>query len=119
MSSNFFAPRPYPTGAFLVVVREAGFELQRNVQAPDAMIGMTLCPEAQLAREREICYLPVCMVTDFDVWAEHPVEATDISATLSRNIDRVRSLLLDLVPTVPPTQARKCGCRTALAQAGL
>ncbi|MCL4324441.1 MAG: S-methyl-5'-thioadenosine phosphorylase [Candidatus Thermoplasmatota archaeon] len=83
------------------------------------VIGMTLCPEAQLAREREICYLPVCMVTDFDVWAEHPVEATDISATLSRNIDRVRSLLLDLVPTVPPTQARKCGCRTALAQAGL
>lgn len=42
MSNNFFAPPSYPTGAFLVVVRDAGFELQRNVKAPDAMIGMSL-----------------------------------------------------------------------------
>ena len=42
MSNDFFAPPPYPMGAFLVVVRDAGFELQRNVQAPDAMIGMSL-----------------------------------------------------------------------------
>lgn len=42
MSNNFFAPPPYPIGAFLVVVRDAGFELQRNVKAPDAMIGMSL-----------------------------------------------------------------------------
>lgn len=49
MSSNLFAPRPYPTGAFLVVVREAGFELQRNVQAPDAMIGMSLASAITMA----------------------------------------------------------------------
>ena len=49
MSSNFFAPRPYPMGAFLVVVREAGFELQRNVQAPDAMIGMSLVSAITMA----------------------------------------------------------------------
>lgn len=42
MSGNFFAPRPYPMGAFLVIVRDAGYELQRNVKAPDAMIGMSL-----------------------------------------------------------------------------
>jgi len=49
MSSNFFAPPPYPMGAFLVVVRNAGFELQRNVQAPDAMIGMSLASAITMA----------------------------------------------------------------------
>jgi hypothetical protein len=42
MSNNFFAPPPYPMHAFHVVVRNAGFELQRNLQAPGAMIGMSL-----------------------------------------------------------------------------
>lgn len=49
MSGNFFAPPPYPMGAFLVVVRDAGFELQRNVKAPDAMIGMSLAFAITLA----------------------------------------------------------------------
>lgn len=49
MSNNFFAPPPYPMGAFLVVVRDAGFELQRNVQAPDAMIGMSLAAAITMA----------------------------------------------------------------------
>ena len=49
MSSNFFAPRPYPMGAFLVVVRDAGYELQRNVKAPDAMIGMSLANAITMA----------------------------------------------------------------------
>lgn len=49
MLSNFFAPPSYPMGAFLVVVRDAGFELQRNVQAPDAMIGMSLVSAITMA----------------------------------------------------------------------
>lgn len=49
MSSNFFAPPPYPMSAFLVVVRDAGFELQRNVKAPDAMIGMSLAQAITMA----------------------------------------------------------------------
>lgn len=42
MSSQFFNEPPYPMDAFLVVVREAGFEIKRNVQAPDALIGLAL-----------------------------------------------------------------------------
>ena len=83
------------------------------------VIGMTLCPEAQLAREREVCYLPVCMVTDFDVWAEHPVEATDIASVLSSNVSRVRRLIRGMVPQIPNASARKCRCQTALGEAGL
>lgn len=49
MLSNFFAPPSYPMDAFLVVVRDAGFELQRNVQAPDAMIGMSLVSAITMA----------------------------------------------------------------------
>ena len=37
------------------------------------VIGMTLCPEAALARESEICYLNLSMVTDYDVWQPHPL----------------------------------------------
>src|SRR3546814_10752218 len=42
MSSQYFNDAPYPMDAFLVVVREAGFEIKRNVQAPDALIGLAL-----------------------------------------------------------------------------
>ncbi len=49
MTHNFFAPPPYPMGAFLVIVRDAGFELLRNVQAPDAMIGMSLAAAITMA----------------------------------------------------------------------
>jgi hypothetical protein len=49
MLNNFFAPPSYPMGAFLVIVRNAGFELQRNVQAPGAMIGMSLVSAITMA----------------------------------------------------------------------
>ncbi|MGS1120362.1 YfjI family protein [Rhodanobacter sp. UC4436_H3] len=49
MSNNFFAPPPYPMHAFLVTVRDAGFELQRNVRAPDAMVGMSLAAAITMA----------------------------------------------------------------------
>jgi len=37
------------------------------------VIGMTLFPEVALAREAEICYISISMITDYDVWAEKPV----------------------------------------------
>lgn len=49
MSSNFFAPPPYPMGAFRLVVRNTGFELQRNVQGPGGMIGMSLTSAITMA----------------------------------------------------------------------
>lgn len=81
------------------------------------IIGMTLVPECPLAREREMCYLPLCMVTDYDVWADHPVEASEIVRVVTDNVRRVRDWVRALVPAVPAE--RKCGCPHALDHAGL
>ena len=59
-----------------------------------SVIGMTNMPEAKLAREAEICYATVAMVTDFDCW--HPdhdaVTVQDIIAVLSANADKAKRL---------------------------
>ena len=59
------------------------------------VIGMTNMPEAKLAREAEICYASVSMVTDFDCWHEDhdDVEVSDIIAVLTDNAERGRSLV--------------------------
>ena len=59
------------------------------------VIGMTNMPEAKLAREAEICYASVSMVTDFDCWHEEhsDVEVADIIAVLTDNADRGRALV--------------------------
>jgi 5'-methylthioadenosine phosphorylase len=59
------------------------------------VIGMTLLPEAKLAREAELCFAGVAMVTDYDCWrAGHaPVEVGDIVALLGRNAQRARELV--------------------------
>jgi 5'-methylthioadenosine phosphorylase len=81
------------------------------------IIGMTLVPECTLARERQICYRPICMVTDYDVWADHPVEAHEVSRVLRENVRRVRDLLRAAVPRVPAH--RDCPCPRALEGAAL
>ena len=62
------------------------------------VIGMTNMPEAKLAREAELPYASVCMVTDYDCWHEEVahVEVTDILAVMHANAARARRLLLEL-----------------------
>lgn len=81
------------------------------------IIGMTLVPEVTLARERALCYLCLAMVTDYDVWAERPVEAKEILETMQRNAERMGRLLGHLLPRLgtPPT----CNCARALDSAGV
>jgi len=76
------------------------------------VIGMTLVPEANLAREKGICYLTVAMVTDYDVWAERPVTALEVVETLAKNVESVQRLLTALVPALP--KERSCGCGDSL-----
>ena len=78
---------------------------------------MTLVPEVTLARERGMCYLCLAMVTDFDVWAEKPVEAKEIVETMARNVDRMHTVLSRLLPTLPGTKG--CECERSLEGAGL
>ena len=81
------------------------------------VIGMTLVPEVTLARERGTCYLCLAMVTDFDVWAEKPVDAHEIVATMRRNSERMERLLEKLLPTLSAPST--CACRQALDVAGV
>lgn len=79
------------------------------------IIGMTLCPEVVLARELEICYLNLAMVTDYDVWAEHPVNLEELLKTMKENTDKIKNLLIAAVPKIK--EERKCLCREALRSA--
>ena len=84
------------------------------------VIGMTNMPEAKLAREAELCYATVAMVTDFDCW--HPdhdhVSVEAIIRVLKDNAEKARELVKRLVPLLKQ-RAGACpeGCHTALGQA--
>ena len=75
------------------------------------IIGMTLVPECQLAREARMCYASVALVTDYDVWAEKPVTAKEVGQTIANNAEAFRSLLSETIRQIPPQ--RSCGCAAA------
>jgi 5'-methylthioadenosine phosphorylase len=77
------------------------------------IIGMTLVPEVSLAREAEICYTSIATVTDYDVWADHPVTSSEIIETLAKNVEKTKKLIADMVPAIP-TVRKKCACGSAL-----
>ncbi len=84
------------------------------------VIGMTNMPEAKLAREAEICYATVAMVTDYDCW--HPdhenVTVSQVITVLMENADRARGLVRHSVPLLSAdAHASECSCRTALEHA--
>ena len=84
------------------------------------VIGMTNMPEAKLAREAEICYATVGMVTDFDCW--HPdhdnVTVEAIIGVLLANADKARSLVKQVAaPVQSDGEAAACTCRSALQYA--
>src|SRR6202050_5565994 len=81
------------------------------------VIGMTNLQEAKLAREAEICYVTVAMVTDYDCW--HPdhdaVTVTDIIANLVQNAENACKVVAAAVAGMP--EERSCKCGSALAHA--
>jgi len=81
------------------------------------VIGMTNMPEAKLAREAELCYATVAMVTDFDCW--HPdhdhVSVDAIIKVLLSNADNARALVKETAPKLAGrTVPCHAGCHTAL-----
>ena len=70
------------------------------------VIGMTGMPEAKLAREAELPYALVGMVTDYDCWREtdEPVEVAEIIAQLQANADTARKLVVELARRLPPSR---------------
>jgi 5'-methylthioadenosine phosphorylase len=81
------------------------------------IIGMTLVPEVTLARERGMCYVLLAMVTDYDVWAEHPVDAHEIARVMHENVARIQGVLSAMLPRLDAP--RMCECAHAIDVAGV
>lgn len=81
------------------------------------VIGMTNLQEAKLAREAEICYITVAMVTDYDCWHPHhdSVTVDQIVAVLVKNAENAAKVVRETVSAMP--SERSCKCGAALAHA--
>jgi 5'-methylthioadenosine phosphorylase len=81
------------------------------------VIGMTNLQEAKLAREAEICYATLAMVTDYDCWHEshEAVTVEQIIANLTTNAENAQRVVRQAVKTIP--DQRTCNCGTALKHA--
>lgn len=70
------------------------------------VVGMTGLPEARLAREAELCYASVAMVTDFDAWSDTEVDVASVLSTMNANVARAQAL----VEAVATRAQGGCGC---------
>ena len=75
------------------------------------VVGMTNATEAKLAREAELCYSTIAMITDYDCWhPEHEsVTASQIIALLNQNAENAQRVLREAVRALPADRACKCG----------
>ena len=82
-----------------------------------AIIGMTALPEARLAREAEMCYATLALVTDYDTWheTEEQVSVELVVQNLLKNVDASRRVVRSLAAGIP--SERNCGCASALENA--
>jgi len=92
-------------------------EAQVHRQLRFEVVGMTNATEAKLAREAELCYATIAMITDYDCWhPEHEsVMATQIIATLNQNAENAQRVLREAVRTMPAERSCKCGAALAHA----
>ncbi len=82
------------------------------------LIGMTQVTEARLAREAELCYACIALVTDYDAWREEEagVDAASVLEVMHANVDKAQALLRKAVPQLAGT-SRPCACGAALKAA--
>lgn len=95
----------FSTRAESLLHKAAGFDV----------VGMTGLPEARLAREAELCYQNVAMVTDFDTWAETHVDVGEVVRVLGENAAHAEALVAEVASrTAPGDKSCSLGCDTAL-----
>jgi 5'-methylthioadenosine phosphorylase len=75
------------------------------------VVGMTNVTEAKLAREAEICYSTIAMITDYDCWhpAHESVTVATVIATLNQNATNAQNVLREAIKTLPADRRCKCG----------
>lgn len=81
-----------------------------------SIIGMTALPEAKLAREAEMCYVTVALVTDYDCWKEdEEVNVEKIIANLNANSENAKKFIKTILPKI--NESVSCVCKEALSTA--
>ncbi|WP_419995692.1 S-methyl-5'-thioadenosine phosphorylase [Streptomyces boninensis] len=107
-------------GGTLVVIEGPRFSTRAESKWHAAqgwsVVGMTGHPEAVLARELELCYTSLTLVTDLDAGAEtgEGVSHQEVLEVFAANVDRMREVLFDVVGGLPATEERDCLCADAL-----
>ncbi len=81
------------------------------------IIGMTLVPEVNLADELGMCYSVIATVTDYDVWADKPVDASEVMRTMKENEEKVVQIIRESLPLI--NEKRTCQCSKRLESAKL
>jgi 5'-methylthioadenosine phosphorylase len=79
------------------------------------VVGMTLFPECALAREVEICYAPIAMITDYDCWKDKAVSAKAVTEVMKDNKKTAKVLLTKILSVLDPKE--DCYCQHALNDA--
>ncbi len=109
---------PARAGGTLVVVNGPRFssraESRWHAASGADVVGMTGLPEASIARELALCYTSACLVTDLDAGFEDGSGVThaEVFAVFGRSVDRLKTLLLDVVSRLP--EDGECDCRHSL-----
>ncbi|MEM2974332.1 MAG: S-methyl-5'-thioadenosine phosphorylase [Candidatus Micrarchaeia archaeon] len=75
------------------------------------IVNMTIVPECVLAREAQMCYASIAMVTDYDCWKRHAVDAAEVIKTMKMNVNNVKELIKRVIPRIVDAD---CSCRHAL-----
>ena len=80
-----------------------------------SVIGMTALPEAQLAREAEICYASMSLATDYDCWHEEEDDVTSdaVMKIVQQNSETAKKILKEILPLIP--EERNCACSNVLS----
>jgi len=82
-----------------------------------SIIGMTVLPEAKLAREAEICYATIALATDYDVWHDETVTVEVVVGRIQKNVSNVQEVLRGVFPRIADLAGKECECRSALKNA--
>ncbi len=121
-----FPTRIHPSGTYVCMEgpqfsTRAESELHRSWGA--SLIGMTVMPEAKLAREAEICYALVALPTDYDCWKPHPgnLDQAKLIEEILGNVKAATQNALELIrraiPKIAETADKPCACQSSLALA--
>ena len=110
---------PYHNTGTLVCIEGPRFSTKaesKMFQNYADIIGMTIVPEAQLAREMGICYSNMAMVTDYDVWADNPVNVAEVIKTMKENAGKISDIVAEASKRLH-TCGRDCECQQAADEA--